>query len=81
MAKRKVRLTVGQTTYFYTEGKPMSKKVFNLVTAIVGGVSSIASALVAYFEPAYTPAIVGGIGIASTAILEICSLFVKTEAK
>lgn len=55
----------------------MSKKVYNLVVAISGGISAIASALVAHFDPSYTPAIVGAIGIAETAIVEICNLFVK----
>lgn len=55
----------------------MSKKMFNLVVGVTGGVSAIASAVVAYFQPSYTPAIVGSIGIAETAIVEICNLFVK----
>ena len=55
----------------------MSKKLFTLITGVTGGVAAIASAIVAYFDPAYTPAIVGGIGIAETAIVEICSLFRK----
>lgn len=57
----------------------MSKKTFNLVVGITGGVAAIASAVVAYVEPAFTPAIVGAIGIASTAVTEICSLFVAPE--
>lgn len=55
----------------------MSKKTFNLVVGISGGIAAIASAVVAYAEPAFTPAIIGAIGIAETAITEICSLFVK----
>lgn len=55
----------------------MSKKVFNLVVGISGGIAAIASAVVAYVEPAFTPAIIGAIGIAETATTEICSLFVK----
>ena len=50
----------------------MSKKTFNLVVGISGGI-----AVVAYVEPAFTPAIIGAIGIAETATTEICSLFVK----
>lgn len=57
----------------------MSKKTFNLVVGITGGVAAIASAVVAYVEPAFTPAIVGAIGIAATAVTEICSLFVVPE--
>lgn len=58
----------------------MSKKVFNLIVGISGGVSAIASAVVSFFQPSFTPAIVGAIGIAETAVVEICSLFVKTES-
>ena len=57
----------------------MSKKVFNLVVGVTGGVAAIASAVVAYVQPAYTPQIVAAIGIGSTAVTEICSLFVKAE--
>ena len=59
----------------------MSKKVFNLIVGVSGGIAAIGSALVAYFNPAYEPAIVGAIGIAETAVVEICSLFVKEVAK
>lgn len=57
----------------------MSKKVFNLVTGVVGGVATIATTVVAFFNPAYEPAIIGAIGIVSTATIEVCSLFVKAE--
>lgn len=57
----------------------MSKKTFNLVIGILGGVAAITSAVVTYIQPAYAAQIVAGIGIASTAITEICSLFVKEE--
>ena len=35
----------------------MSKKVFNLIVGISGGVATIACALVAFFDPAYESAI------------------------
>lgn len=54
----------------------MSKKMNALVCGIVGGVTTIATAVVTYVQPAFAPAIVGAIGIASTAIVEICNLFV-----
>lgn len=57
----------------------MSKRTFNLCTACVGGVSTIASAVVTYAQPAYATAIVGAIGIAATAIIEILNLFTKSE--
>ncbi len=57
----------------------MSKKTFNLVVGVAGGVCAIASAVVTYMQPAYAVQIVAAIGIGSTAVTEICSLFVKTE--
>lgn len=55
----------------------MSEKVFKLITAISGAVTTAGAAVVAYIEPSYTPAIVAAIGIVNTAIVEICSLFRK----
>lgn len=57
----------------------MSKKTFNLVIGILGGVAAIASAVVTYIQPTFAAQIVAGIGIASTAITEICSLFVEKK--
>ena len=57
----------------------MSKKMYNLVLGITGGVAAIASAVVTYIQPAYAVQIVASIGIVETAVAEICSLFVKTE--
>lgn len=57
----------------------MSKKMFNLVVGVTGGVAAIASAVVTYMQPAYAVQIVAAIGIGSTAVAESCSLFVKTE--
>lgn len=57
----------------------MSKKAFNLVVGVSGGIAAIGEAVVAYVQPAYTPAIVAAIGIVETAVVEICSLFVKSE--
>lgn len=57
----------------------MSKKTFNLVVGVAGGVCAIASAVVTYMQPAYAVQIVAAIGIGSTAVTEICSLFVKAE--
>lgn len=55
----------------------MSKKTYTLVTSILGGVSAIASAVVAYVQPSYAAAIVASIGIADTALVEILNQFVK----
>lgn len=57
----------------------MSKKTFNLVVGISGGVATIASAVVAFLDPAYESAIVASIGVVETAIVEICSKFVKEK--
>lgn len=59
----------------------MTKKTNALISGIVGGVATIATAVVTYIQPAYAPAIVGGIGIAATATVEICNLFTKTEQR
>lgn len=55
----------------------MSKKVFNLVTGIVGALQTIGVAIVTYTSPEYATAINSAIVIAGTAIIEICNLFVK----
>lgn len=57
----------------------MNEKTFKLVTAIVGGVETIAVGLVTYFNPAGATAINASILIAGTAILEICNQFVKEK--
>ena len=57
----------------------MSKKMYNLVLGITGGVATITTAVVTYIQPEYAVQIVAAIGIGSTAVTEICSLFVKTE--
>lgn len=57
----------------------MSKKMYNLVLGITGGVATITSAVVTYIQPEYAVQIVASIGIVETAVAEICSLFVKTE--
>lgn len=55
----------------------MSKKTFNLIVGVTGGISAIASAIVAFCQPPYMPAILASIPVAETAIVEICSKFVK----
>ena len=57
----------------------MSKKVFNLVTGIVGALQTIGVAVVTYTNPEYATAINSAIVIAGTAIIEICNLFVTEE--
>lgn len=57
----------------------MSKKVFGLVSAIVGALQTVGVAVVTYTSPEYATAINSGIVIAGAAIIEICNLFVKPE--
>lgn len=55
----------------------MTKKMFNLVTGIIGGVQTIAVAVVTYCSPEYATAINSAIVVIGTAIIEACSQFVK----
>ena len=57
----------------------MSKKIFNLVTGIVGGLQAIGVAVVTYASPEYATAINSAIVVIGTAIIEACSQFVHTE--
>jgi hypothetical protein len=57
----------------------MSKKTFELVVGITGGISAIAVAVVTFVQPQYCVAINGAIAIAQTAITEILTLFTKKE--
>ena len=57
----------------------MSKKMFRLITGVLGGVAAIAEAIVVYTEPAYQTAIVAAIPIGTTAVTEILTLFTKDE--
>ena len=57
----------------------MSKKTYNLVSGIVGGVQTIGVAVVTFVNPSYAVAINASIVIAGTAIIEICNQFVKSE--
>ena len=57
----------------------MSKKTFNLVTGIIGGLQTIGVAIVTYTNPEYATAINSAIVIAGTAAIEICNLFTSKE--
>lgn len=57
----------------------MKKKTFNLVAGVIGGVQTIAIAVITFVQPAYAVQINAAIGVAGTAAIEICSLFVKSE--
>ena len=55
----------------------MSKKVFALVSGIVGALQAAGVAIVTYANPENAAAINGAIVIAGTAIIEVCTKFVK----
>ena len=55
----------------------MSKKVFALVSGIVGGLQTIGVAIVTYISPEYATAINSAIVIVGAAAIEVCNLFTK----
>lgn len=57
----------------------MTRKLYNLIVGIVGGVETISIACVTYFvaDATTATAVNASILIAGTAITEICSQFVK----
>lgn len=55
----------------------MTKKTYNLIVGVAGGLSTIAVAVVTFFNPSCAVAVNASIGIGSTAAIEICSQFVK----
>lgn len=57
----------------------MSKKLYTLVSTIVSAAGTVATAIIAYVQPEYTPAIVAAIGIGVTAINEIAVQFVDDK--
>lgn len=57
----------------------MSKKIFTLVTGIVGALQTAGVAIVTYTTPEMATAINSAIVIVGTAIIEACNLFVKAE--
>lgn len=59
----------------------MTKKMYALISGIIGGLGAIASAIVSYTDPAQATAILAAIPIAITAANEIMMLFVAPEAK
>ena len=57
----------------------MSKKMFALVSGIVGALQTAGVAIVTYTSPEYATAINSAIVIIGAAIIESCNLFVKPE--
>lgn len=59
----------------------MSKKMFALVSGVIGGLQTIGVAIVTYTSPEFAAAINSSIVIAGAAVIEICNLFTKPEQK
>ena len=57
----------------------MTRKMYALITGIIGGIGAIASAIVSYTSPAQATAILAAIPIAITAANEIMMLFVEDK--
>lgn len=57
----------------------MSKKMFTLITGIVGALQTAGVAIVTYTTPEAATAINSAIVIVGTAIIEACNLFVKEQ--
>lgn len=55
----------------------MSKKLFTLISTLVTCAGTAASALVAYYQPAWYGAIITSIGIGVAAINDILAQFIK----
>lgn len=59
----------------------MNKKVFALVSGIVGALQTAGVAIVTYTSPESATVINSAIVAAGAAIIEICNLFVKTGSE
>ena len=59
----------------------MSKKVFALVSGIVGALQTAGVAIVTYTSPENATVINSAIVAAGAAIIEICNLFIKEQSQ
>lgn len=57
----------------------MSKKLYGLISGLLGAAATAASVCVAYFQPANYGAIIAAIGIGTKAADEILLLFVNEK--
>ena len=57
----------------------MTKKLYGLISGLIGAVALAAEVLVVYFQPPMYGAIIAAIGIAAKAADEILLLFVKDK--
>lgn len=51
--------------------------MLELIIGVVGGVATIAEALVAYFKPKHAVKISAAIPVVATAIIEVSTIFLK----
>lgn len=59
----------------------MSKKTFALVSGIVGALQAAGVAVVTYLTPENATAINGAIVIIGTAVIEVCTKFLKPDGE
>ena len=57
----------------------MSKKMFTLITGLIGALQTAGVAIVTYTSPENATAINSAIVVIGTAIIEACNMFVKEE--
>lgn len=57
----------------------MKKKLYVLISSLIGAAGTAACAIVAYIQPEWCSAIIASIGIGTTAVNEILLLFVKDK--
>lgn len=57
----------------------MSKKTFAIVSGIVGAVQTAAVAIITSFDIPYAAEINSAIVVVGTCIIEVCTIFAKTE--
>lgn len=57
----------------------MTKKMFYLVSTIIGAVATTAIGFVTYYEPSNATAITSAISAISTVVIEACAKFIKEE--
>ena len=57
----------------------MSKKLYGLISGLLGAAATAASVCLAYFQPAHYGAIIAAVGIGAKAADEILLLFVNEK--
>ena len=78
-SKRELKMAVMPNNVQPIKSKTMRKKVFALVSGIVGALQTAGVAIVTYTSPENATVINSAIVAAGAAIIEVCNLFIKTE--